>query len=40
MSEPRLRITHVSKRFGPTAALDGVHLADDTLVSFLVLAAA
>jgi ribose transport system ATP-binding protein len=27
MSEPRLRITHVSKRFGPTVALDGVHLA-------------
>lgn len=27
MSEPRLRIAHVSKRFGPTVALAGVHLA-------------
>ena len=26
MSEPRLRISHVSKRFGPTAALSGVRL--------------
>ncbi len=26
MREPRLRISHVSKRFGPTVALDGVHL--------------
>jgi len=27
MSEPRLRISHVSKRFGPTAALSGVRLS-------------
>jgi len=27
MPDPRLQIEHVSKRFGPTVALDGVHLS-------------